>query len=143
MIIVPAKIEKIIRADGERAYPNECCGVLIGTIDGDGTKFVHQAEAIENAREDGAQHNRFLITPEDLMRAEKSARTSKLDVIGFYHSHPDHVAEPSQYDKDHALPFYSYIIVSVNKGRAEKMLSWELTNDRSEFKPETLLKEVQ
>lgn len=138
MISLKSEHEKAIRAHGERAYPNECCGVLIGSIDDAGAKIVHQIEAIENAREGDKQHNRFLITPEDLMNAERLARASKLDVLGFYHSHPDHVAEPSQYDKDHALPFYSYIIVSVQKGASENFLSWELTNDRLHFNSEQI-----
>ena len=133
MLQLSAEPEKNIRADGEAAYPNECCGVLIGEIDNDGVKTVKSTLTIDNAREDGEQYHRFLITPEDMMKAEQTARSMKLDVIGFYHSHPDHPSAPSGYDKDHALPFYSYVIVSVDKGKAQVLTSWELTNDRSDF----------
>jgi len=135
--------EKIIRAEGESAYPNECCGILIGEIDDKGVKTVKYTEAIRNAREDVEQYHRFLITPEDMMQAERNARKRKQDVVGFYHSHPDHPALPSDYDKEHALPFYSYVIVSVNKKKAEDLTSWELTADRKNFESEKILKEVE
>ena len=135
--------EKNIRAEGESAYPNECCGVLIGEVDDKGVKTLKHSEAIRNAREDGEQYHRFLITPEDMMQAEITARKRKQDVIGFYHSHPDHPALPSDYDKEHALPFYSYVIVSVNKKKAEALTSWELTSDRKNFESEKILKEIE
>jgi proteasome lid subunit RPN8/RPN11 len=131
-------LEKNIRTDGEAAYPNECCGVLIGDIDNEGIKTAKSTLAIDNAREDGEQYHRFLITPEDMMKAEQTARSMKLDVIGFYHSHPDHPSAPSGYDKDHALPVYSYVIVSVDKGKAQVLTSWELTDDRSDFMQEEI-----
>jgi len=132
--------EKTIRAEGETAYPNECCGILIGEIDGSGVKTVKNTEAIRNAHEDTEQYHRFLITPEDMMRAEQTARKRKQDVIGFYHSHPDHPAIPSDYDKEHALPFYSYVIVSVIQGKSEELTSWELTSDRNNFESENIFK---
>jgi proteasome lid subunit RPN8/RPN11 len=141
MIILSAKLENVIRLDGEGAYPNECCGILIGEIDDAGVKTAKRLESIQNAREDGEQYHRFLITPEDMLRAEKTARAAKMDVIGFYHSHPDHPAAPSEYDKDHALPFYSYVIISVEKGKAKELTSWELTADRTDFLPENVLEE--
>jgi len=133
MIHLSSELEKKIREDGETAYPNECCGVLIGEVDNAGVKTVRSTLTIDNAREDGEQYHRFLITPEDMMKAEQTARSNKLDVIGFYHSHPDHPSAPSGYDKDHALPFYSYVIVSVDKGKAQVLTSWELTDDRGDF----------
>jgi proteasome lid subunit RPN8/RPN11 len=133
MLILAADHEKTIRADGEKVYPNECCGFLIGEVDKAGVKTVKLAQSIDNARDDGEQYHRFLIKPEDMLRAEQTARSMKLDVIGFYHSHPDHPAAPSDYDKDHALPFYSYVIVSVKQGKSEDLTSWELTPDRAEF----------
>jgi proteasome lid subunit RPN8/RPN11 len=133
MLILFPEQEKIVRVDGEKAYPNECCGVLIGEIDNAGVKIAKHAQAISNARESGEQYNRFLITPEDMLRAEQTARAMKLDVIGFYHSHPDHPAAPSDYDKEHALPFYSYVIVSVKQGKSKELTSWELTANRTDF----------
>jgi proteasome lid subunit RPN8/RPN11 len=138
MLKLSSETEKNIRADGEAAYPNECCGVLIGEIDNTGIKTVKSTMTINNAREDGEQYHRFLITPEDMMKAEQTARANKLDVIGFYHSHPDHPCAPSGYDRDHALPFYSYVIVSVDKGKAQVLTSWELTDDRSDFVKEEI-----
>jgi len=138
MLRLSSEPEKKIRTDGETAYPNECCGVLIGEIDNDGIKTVKSTLTIDNAREDGEQYHRFLITPEDIMKAEQTARSMKLDVIGFYHSHPDHPSAPSGFDKDHALPFYSYVIVSVDKGKAKVLTSWELANDRSDFMQEKI-----
>jgi len=141
MIRLSPELEKNIRADGETAYPNECCGVLIGEVDTEGVKTARRTLTITNAREDGEQYHRFLITPEDMMKAEQTARAAKLDVIGFYHSHPDHPSEPSGYDKDHALPFYSYVIVSVDKGKAQILTSWELLDDRVDFVQEKIIKE--
>ena len=133
MIVLPLEWEQSIRMEGENAYPNECCGILIGDIDDAGVKNVRRLEPIRNAREAGEQYHRFLITPEDMLRAEKTARAAKMDVIGFYHSHPDHPAAPSGYDKDHALPFYSYVIISVEQGKAKELTSWELMADRTNF----------
>jgi proteasome lid subunit RPN8/RPN11 len=138
MLLLSPESEKKIREDGEAAYPNECCGVLIGEVDNAGVKTARSTLTIDNAREDGEQYHRFLITPEDMMRAEQTARANKLDVIGFYHSHPDHPSAPSGYDKDHALPFYSYVIVSVDKGKAQVLTSWELTDNRSDFAQEKI-----
>jgi proteasome lid subunit RPN8/RPN11 len=138
MLVLSPQEEKSIRTAGENAYPNECCGVMIGEIDKAGVKTVKCVQAIENSWEDGEQYHRFLITPEDIMRAEQTARSMKLDVVGFYHSHPDCEAVPSEYDKDHALPFYSYVIVSVKQRKSEDLNSWELTLNRAEFLREEL-----
>jgi proteasome lid subunit RPN8/RPN11 len=138
--------EQAIRAEGERAYPNECCGILLGTLtagepgDGPGAdrRKIERIIPIENSKEDAEQYHRFEIQPEDLMRAELTARQEGREVLGFYHSHPDHPAEPSDFDREHALPFYSYIIVSVEKGRAKNLRSWELAPDRAKFLEEEL-----
>ncbi len=129
-----------IRAHGERDYPYECCGLLIGRFESDGRKTVVETYAISNAREEEAKRNRFLIRPEELMRGERHARERGLDVVGFYHSHPDHPAQPSQYDLEHAWPTYSYIIVSVRERHAGDLLSWEMEADRSRFNEEQISK---
>jgi proteasome lid subunit RPN8/RPN11 len=87
-------------------------------------------------RRDDSPRNRFSVTSEDVLAAEKEARGHGLDVVGWYHSHPDHPARPSQYDRDHAWPWYSYIIVSVQNGAPQEMTSWRLNDDRQEFSPE-------
>jgi proteasome lid subunit RPN8/RPN11 len=122
-----------IRAEGEKAYPNECCGVLLGAIYNDDSRIVENIISINNAREREEQYHRFKIEPEDVLRAEKEARAQNRSVLGFYHSHPDHPAQPSGYDRNNAFPFYSYIIVSVEKSKAAKLTSWRLTDDRKEF----------
>ncbi len=127
-----------INLHGERDYPYECCGLLIGRFDADGKKVVVETFPISNAREESAKRNRFLITPEELMRGEQHARSKKLDVVGFYHSHPESPAVPSQYDLEHAWPTYSYIIVSVKDQKAGDLFSWEQREDRSKFDREEM-----
>jgi proteasome lid subunit RPN8/RPN11 len=90
-----------------------------------------------NRREDTPQ-NRFSVTAEDVRAAEKAAREKEMEVVGWYHSHPDHPARPSQYDREHAWPWYSYIIVSVANGKPEEMSSWRLNDDRLEFSCENI-----
>ena len=128
-----------ISRHAEKEYPNECCGILIGKLEADKSKSVELVMPISNSREDASKHNRFLITPDELMRGELFARKNKMDVLGFYHSHPDHPAAPSDYDLQHAWPFYSYIITSVAKGKTENFTSWELENDRTKFNPEKIM----
>lgn len=127
-----------IRAHGESDYPYECCGLMLGRFEADGRKTVSMTHPISNAREEQAKRNRFLIRPEELLRGEKYAREKGLDVIGFYHSHPDDAAVPSQYDLAHAWPTYSYIVVSVEQGRAADLRSWEMEADRSAFNEEKM-----
>jgi proteasome lid subunit RPN8/RPN11 len=130
--------ENAINAHGERDYPYECCGLLIGRFLEDGRKEVIETYPISNAREEEAKRNRFLILPDELLAGERAARDKNLEVVGFYHSHPDDEAEPSGYDLEHAWPSYSYIIVSVREGRACGLRSWEMDSDRSQFTPESL-----
>lgn len=121
-----------IRRHGAETYPNECCGALYGR---DG--IVTATFALPNTTEEGPRR-RFLVRPQDYREAERRAGELGVDLLGFYHSHPDHPARPSQYDLDHAWPFFSYIIVSVAGGRPEEMTSWRLLDDRSAFAPEDL-----
>jgi proteasome lid subunit RPN8/RPN11 len=127
-----------IEKHGERDYPHECCGLLLGEFLEKGDRRVTETYPISNAREEEAKRNRFLISPEELLRGERYAHEQKLEVVGFYHSHPDCEAKPSQYDLDHAWPTYSYIIVSVHEGCADQLLSWRLEPDRSRFNGEEL-----
>ena len=127
-----------IRTEGERAFPYECCGFLLGR-EIDGVRLMQEVAPVENAREDAARHHRFLITPEDYMRMDKQARRQDLDVVGFYHSHPDAPARPSQFDTENGWPWYSYVIVSVADGAARDMTAWVLADDCSAFCDEELL----
>ena len=129
---------KQIRQHGESAFPYECCGLLLGRLD-KGQKQVTETYAAENAKEEGTQHNRFLIPPTAVRDAEAYARRSNLEIVGFYHSHPNAPARPSQFDLDHAWPFYSYIIVSVHNGKSEDLTCWKMLDDRSRFEPESML----
>ncbi len=121
-----------IRAEGEKSYPHECCGFLLGRHV-NGVREIVRVEPALNAREDEARHNRYLITPDLFMRTERDARAHGLDILGFYHSHPDAPAKPSVFDTDHAWPWYVYIIVSILDTRAETMTAWQLRDDRSSF----------
>lgn len=127
-----------IRSHGEETFPNECCGFMLGKANGD-LRNVAELMRAENDREDEAKYNRFLITPDAFMRGEKAAREKGLDIIGFYHSHPDAPARPSQYDLDHAWPWYSYVIVSIKAGKADVMTSWVLREDRGAFGEEDII----
>ena len=126
-----------IAAHAERDYPHECGGMLIGRFV-EGKKTAVEVFPLENAREEADRHDRILIVPKDVMRAERYAREKGFDVVGYYHSHPDDAALPSQYDLDHALPVWSYIIASVIGGKAVDIRSWEMENDRSKFNEEQM-----
>ncbi|MFN2492248.1 MAG: Mov34/MPN/PAD-1 family protein [Pyrinomonadaceae bacterium] len=136
MIYLARSHQEKISAHGERDYPYECCGLLLGTFSVDGSKVVIETYSISNAREEQAKRNRFLIRPDELIKGERYAESKSLEVVGFYHSHPDHSAVPSQYDLDHAWPVYSYIVVSVKSGAADDLRSWEMEPDRSRFHEE-------
>ena len=137
MITLPNQQLTEIREHGVRDYPYECCGLLLGHYTAAG-KVVTETYPISNAREESAKRNRFLITPEELMRGERYAASHELEVVGFYHSHPDSPAVPSTYDLEHAWPTYSYIIVSTSPGRSTDLFSWEQQEDRSRFNQEEL-----
>jgi len=136
-VVLSKDQEQAIARHGEETFPNECCGFMLGRIDGE-KRTVVELLRVDNEREEENQYNRFLITPETYMRGDKTARAKGLDVIGFYHSHPNAPARPSQYDLDHAWPVYSYIIVSIQDGASADMTSWLLKDDRSAFAPEEI-----
>jgi len=142
MISVNDKQLAQMRAHGEQDYPYECCGLMLGRFES-GLKKVIETYSISNARDEEAKRNRFLIRPEELLRGEKYARDQGLDVVGFYHSHPDDVAVPSQYDLEHAWPTYSYIVMSVEQTRAVDLRSWEMESDRSRFNEEEIVSEAR
>ena len=131
-ITLGAAIIEAINAHGRETYPNECCGALIGR---DGV--VSETLALPNTTEEGPRR-RFLVRPADYRAAEARAGELGQELLGFYHSHPDHPARPSQYDLDHAWPFFSYVIVSVLNGTAADLRSWRLREDRSQFDEEAI-----
>ena len=111
---------------------------MLGRFEHNEQKIVAETYPISNAREEEAKRNRFLIRPDELMRGEKRAREQALDVVGFYHSHPDDRPVPSQYDLEHAWPTYSYIVVAVTKGSADGLRSWEMEPNRTRFNEEEI-----
>ncbi len=129
-----------MRAHGEETYPNECCGILLGKSDPDGNS-VERALRAGNTRTDSA-HNRYHIAPEELVRAQRQARVAGLDIVGFYHSHPDHPAQWSQTDfaEAHWLGC-SYVITAVEQGRARVTNTFRLLGadeDSKRFEDEAL-----
>lgn len=125
-----------IHEESRKAYPYECCGALLGRAQ-NSRKEVADILPLQNHRDDSPR-NRFLITAEDWKAAEAETRKRGLELIGFYHSHPDHPAWPSVFDREHAWPWYSYVIVAVNEGIPGEATSWTLAEDRASFEPETI-----
>jgi proteasome lid subunit RPN8/RPN11 len=136
---ISSELTDKIRAHGAQTYPHECCGALLGrdteVADRRVYREIHALYPLVNRRDD-SPNNRFSVTSQDVLDAEKAARQQGLEVVGWYHSHPDHPARPSQYDRDHAWPWYSYIIVSVANRIPDEMTSWRLADDRTEFECE-------
>jgi proteasome lid subunit RPN8/RPN11 len=119
-----------------RTYPEECCGFLLGEERGVTTR-VDRVVPAANERQD-SRHNRFVMSPETVLAAHKEARAAGLSVVGYYHSHPDHPAEPSEFDREHAWPGLSYLIVAVRRGQVDRARSWRLRDDRERFQEEDL-----
>jgi proteasome lid subunit RPN8/RPN11 len=122
-----AAVGAAIRRHGEETYPHECCGALVGS-----PGHVKMAVMLPNTTEEGPRR-RFLVRPSDYRLAEQRASELDGDLLGFYHSHPDHPARPSQFDLDHAWPTFAYVIVAVAAGNAQDMTVWYLKEDRTSF----------
>jgi proteasome lid subunit RPN8/RPN11 len=144
-LTITAAVDRAIRAHGQETYPHECCGALVGRGD-----EVSAIVALPNTTEEGPRR-RFLVRPSDYREAEHRAGELGAELLGFYHSHPDHPARPSQYDLDHAWPTFAYIIVAVaGAGLARQsaegataavagdMTVWYLKDDRSTFEEGSL-----
>lgn len=136
MIVASKAVLDAIRQHGREAYPEECCGALIGS-NGGGPPSVRRIEPLANSRGD-ERRRRFRIEPSDYLRAEKAAEAEGLAILGFYHSHPDHPAVPSEYDRQHALPVFHYVVLAVSGGFPGEISSWVLSEDRTSFERETL-----
>ncbi|MCH8017752.1 MAG: M67 family metallopeptidase [Acidobacteria bacterium] len=130
-----ADIEEL-KQIAQKTYPHECCGVMVGSVE-NGVKTVTELIPAENQRTDSPA-NRYLITPDLLNELEKKLKGTDRAIVGFFHSHPDVPARPSTYDQDHAWPWYSYVIVSVNRGQAGEIHNWKLRDDRSAFDAEKM-----
>jgi proteasome lid subunit RPN8/RPN11 len=132
MIEIPEVILKQILLCAEKHYPNECCGILIGT-----SGSIREIRETENVASE-LRHRRYAISPLDLFEADNYARSLGMDIIGIYHSHPDHPPNPSEFDRKHVLLHYLYLIVNVTEGRAGAAACWTLPSRNSEFTAEEL-----
>jgi len=123
-----------IQNQGEKIFPNEACGFLFGT-EKNGQRYISKAIPVKNSKE-GDQRRRFEISAFDYMKAERYALEKDIQLLGIYHSHPNHPAIASEHDLKVAMPFFSYVIVSVLDGHADKILSWKLKENVREFQEE-------
>ena len=130
-------VYEAIRAHGEETYPHECCGALLGKDENGERREIVAVLEFANQRDDSPR-NRFSVAPRDVIDADKAAQANGLEVVGWYHSHPDHPAKPSEYDREHAWPWYSYVIVKVEKGEARELTSWRLNENRKEYQEERI-----
>ena len=133
-LLLPANYARQNEKEGAAAYPNECCGVMFGRdIESQTRRVVERIAAVDNAFDAAERFHRFSITPKQLMQAEREAAAERRLVVGFYHSHPDHPARPSEYDRQYAWPFYSYVIVAISNAMALDMTSWVLDEKTETF----------
>ncbi|MDB5298805.1 MAG: Mov34/MPN/PAD [Phycisphaerales bacterium] len=136
VLILTESLRRQIEAEGVAAYPNECCGILIGrdlTEGGATLRVVERLEPGRNVFEKEEQYHRFSIDPAQQLKAERAAEQEGKLVLGYYHSHPDHPARPSEYDRQHAWPFYSYVIVAIANRIPAAMTSWVLDDQTETF----------
>jgi proteasome lid subunit RPN8/RPN11 len=137
VIRVSESFRRRIKEHARQTYPYECCGILLGRVDGD-LKVVTEIRGLDNEHEEGHER-RYLISPQQMFEVQRDARARKLDILGVYHSHPDHPNRYSEYDRSHAWPWYSYIIVSVLKGEPKQMRCWILSDDQAKMHQEKML----
>jgi proteasome lid subunit RPN8/RPN11 len=139
-LVLSPSLKRKIEDEGARAFPNECCGIMLGRDVGE-RRVVEILDPVENEFEDSEKYHRFLITPKRLLQAEKDAGNSGRLVLGFYHSHPDHPAKPSEYDRTHGWPFYSYVIVSILQRKPDAMTCWVLDDVTEQFAEQQIISE--
>ncbi len=136
-LLIPSQLLEEIHAHGEAAYPEEGAGLLLGKVESE-HKQVVMVLKMENSREADARHNRYLLTPQDYLRGEQEAARYGLEVLGVFHSHPDHPNRPSDFDREWAMPWFSYLITSVQSGKAIGSRAWLLSEDRIKFHEEAI-----
>ena len=140
---------KRIEQHGAEAYPNECCGFLLGREE-NGRKVIYEVVPIPNAwqtsehnpyeiRPEDSTRNRSLVDPKDFLKIDREAREKGMEIISFYHSHPDHPARPSEFDRKYAFPFFIYVILAVERGIPRELTAWVLSNDWSRFLSEEVI----
>jgi proteasome lid subunit RPN8/RPN11 len=138
-LILADSLYRRIEEEGVRAFPNECCGVIIGR-DEKPNRIVERLQVLTNSFEAEEQYHRFRLDPKEYIEVEKAAGAEGKLVLGFYHSHPDHPARPSEYDRQHGWPFYSYVIVSIMKRQPADMTSWLLDEATEQFTQEEIIR---
>jgi proteasome lid subunit RPN8/RPN11 len=136
-LIIPQSVLDRIHQHGEQAYPEEGAGLLLGKINGPAHQ-VSEILTLDNVREAGARHNRYQLSPQDYLMGEEEADRLGLEMVGVFHSHPDHPNLPSEFDRQWAWPNFSYLITSVVEGNAVNSRSWRLNEDRAAFSEEPL-----
>lgn len=134
---IPAAMLARIHTHGEASYPEEGAGLLLGTVDGD-SRRVLDVLILPNTWEESARRSRYEFSPQDLLYAHEEAERRELEVVGVFHSHPDHPGTPSEFDRERALPWLSYVVISVRRGCAVDSRAWRLTGDGSCFEEERL-----
>ncbi len=139
MVKFPAKVISHIEKHGERTYPEECCGIMLGVNEND-NQAVEEIVELDNEQVEN-RRRRFIVTPKQYLQAERIAAEKKLALLGFYHSHPDHPAVPSEFDREHALPWFTYVIISVVDQKAKDTTAWLLNETRERFTKRELLVE--
>ena len=137
-INITEEILNQIHLHGENAYPEEGAGLMLGREEKN-ERYISHLLFLENAREDSSKHNRYLITAEDMLRGEQEAERRGLSIIGIFHSHPDNPDQPSEFDREYAIPWYSYLITSVFSGRTQDSRCWRLEDDRERFLEENII----
>ena len=137
-LLISSDVLERIHLHGEQSYPEEGAGLMLGK-DADGRREVLDILPLTNSREDAARHNRYLITAQDMLYGEQEAMRRGLDIVGVFHSHPDHPNRPSEFDQEWALPWYSYLITSVMKGAQDGSRSWRLAESRERFSEEAII----
>lgn len=137
VVRLSGRVRAAIEEEARRRYPEECCGGLLGREDGEGRRIVIRALPGSNERTEHRER-RYLLAPRDVLRMQSEADDEGLEVLGFFHSHPDHPAVPSETDRSHAWPWYSYLIVSVRGGEPDDLRSWRMTEEDDGFREETI-----
>ena len=140
MIKIPASVLRQIYDHTEASYPNECCGLMVGTTDSDQNHTVHAFRTCRNLNQERPE-TRYLLDPRDHLRVVREFDGTPWDIIGIYHSHPDHPSRPSPTDTEGAYEGYSYVIISVQKGTVASAQSWVLTDTEKKFYEEPLVSE--
>jgi proteasome lid subunit RPN8/RPN11 len=132
---LPGALADEIRRHGEAAYPAECCGAMVGRAEGAAKEVLRLSPGVNRRTDDP---HRYLFAPDDQLQLEREVRWAGQEIVGYYHSHPDHPARPSAFDAEHAWPWYSYLIVRIDRGRGADMASWVLDDERPLMHPESL-----